>query len=77
MKFKGDLVHTEKYTDKKTGEEKKKHTKVGALFERPDGSQCVKFLGGWLNIYEPKATDKDFRSVRDSIENQTENEIPF
>lgn len=69
MKFKGDLTHTEKYTDKKTGEEKKKYTRVGALFEREDGSLCVNFLGSWLNVYPPKATGDDFKKLREKIEN--------
>jgi hypothetical protein len=77
MKFKGDLVHTEKYEDRETKEEKKKYVKVGALFEREDGSLCVKFLGGWLNVYPPKATDRDFKKLREEIQPNDETEIPF
>lgn len=71
LKFKGDITHTEKYTDKKSGEEKKKYTRIGALFEREDGSFTVKMLDSWLNVYPPKASEEDFRNLRESIDPDT------
>jgi len=77
LKFRGDITHTEKYTDKKTNEEKKKYTRVGALFEREDGSLTIKFLDSWLNVYPPKATGEDFKKLRESLEPKDDTEIPF
>ena len=82
LKYKGDLVHTEKF--EKDGKEEKKFTKVGALFEREDGSLTIKLLGGWLNVYPPKAKAEDYRGLRNEIEKtrqqqkeEFEDEIPF
>lgn len=51
LKYVGDLVHTTKYTDRQTGEEKKKYTNVGAKFVRADGSETYRFLDSWVNFY--------------------------
>lgn len=45
-----DAVFVEKYTDKQTGEERKKYTKVGALFQREDGSLYMSFLNSWISF---------------------------
>lgn len=70
MKFKGDLVHTDKYVDKQTNEEKKKYTKVGALFEREDGSLTVKLLGSWLNVYPPKMNEGHYQQAKQAVDPQ-------
>ena len=86
MKFKGDIVHTEKYEDRQTGEEKKKYTKAGALFERDDGSLCVKLFGSWLNVYPPKVNEQGFQQAKSAVNGEQyngapatnpEDEIPF
>lgn len=66
MKFKYEIVHTEKYTDK-DGQEQKKYTKLGAVFERPDGSLCAKILDSWVNFYEPKPKASDFKKLQEDI----------
>lgn len=80
-KFIGDIVHTEKYSDKKTGEEKKKHTKVGGLFQRDDGSFSIKQFDTWLNVYPPKAKEEDYKNLRKNIESYNkpleDETIPF
>lgn len=54
-----DAVHVEKYTDR-NGEEKKRYTNMGALFERDDGSRYMKIdtipvgFNGWVAFYEPR-----------------------
>lgn len=63
MKRKYDAVYTEKYTDK-DGTEKKKYTNVGTVLEREDGTLCMKFLGSWVNFYEPKS-DAPQKPARD------------
>ena len=83
MKKKFDAVYTEKYTDRTTGEERKKYTNVGAVFERDDGSMCMAFLGSWINFYEPKAKAKDYQQAKEIVQNTEiesgaiEDEIPF
>lgn len=51
---------TGKYTDG-SGQEKNRYLRMGTLFERPDGSQCLKLdalpVGepgwtGWINFYD-------------------------
>lgn len=64
LNFKGDIVHTEKYTDKQTGEEKKKYTNAGALFEREDGSQCIKLFDTWFNVYPPKMKEEGYQAAK-------------
>lgn len=79
-KFKGDIVHTEKYQDKQTGEEKKKYTRVGGLFEREDGSLCINFLGSWLNVYPPKMKEDGYQAAKEAARGPQDNEedsIPF
>ena len=84
MTFKGDIVHTEKYTDKTTNEERKKYTNIGALFEREDGSLCIKMLDSWLNIYPPKAREDDYAYAKKAVQETPQphdggidDEIPF
>jgi len=61
MKFLKDAVYSEKYTDRKTGEERTKYTNVGALFEREDGSMCVKIQV--LVIHQSMSSKILFRSM--------------
>lgn len=63
MKKKYDAtVAQEKYQDKQ-GNEKTRYLTVGSVFERPDGSLCMKLdavptnFNGWINFYEPKYKD--------------------
>lgn len=79
LKFKGDLVHTEKYQDKQTGEEKKKYTKLGALFEREDGSLTVKMLDSWLNVYPPKMKGEHYEQAKKAVGGglPDDSDIPF
>ena len=74
MKFKGEIVHTEKYTDKQTGEEKKKYTKAGALFEREDGSLCIKMFDTWFNIYPPKVNEQGYQKAKQAVQNDDFND---
>ena len=73
MKFKGDIVRTEKYTDK-DGVDQKKYINVGSLLEREDGSLCINFLGSWLNIYPPKNKAPQESQTQTEIE---DSDIPF
>lgn len=83
LTFKGDITHTEKYTDRNTGEEKKKYTKAGALFEREDGSLCLKIFDTWFNVYPPKMKEEGYRAAKEAAANPGlagmagEGEIPF
>jgi len=79
-KFKGDIKVTEKYTDKQSGEEKKFYHKVGALFERDDGSLCVQLVGGgWANVYPPKMKAEGYQAAKEAVApvDDMESEIPF
>lgn len=78
LNFKGEIVHTEKYTDK-NGEEKKKYTKAGALFEREDGSQCVKIFDTWFNVYPPRMNEDQYAQAKQaaSVPEDTSDQIPF
>jgi hypothetical protein len=85
MKKKYDAtVAGEKYQNKQ-GEEKTRYIPVGAVFERPDGSMCMKLesipvnFNGWINFYEPK-----FKDAKDAAKNAPSrtpqdftDEIPF
>lgn len=63
--FKGEIKVTEKYT--KDGEEKKYYHKIGALFERDDGSLCVQLVGGgWANVYPPKMGNGGYEAAKQS-----------
>ena len=66
LKFIGEIVHTEKY--EKDGEQRKKYTKTGALFQREDGSFAVKQFDTWFNVYPPKANEKDYQEARKAVE---------
>ena len=78
LKFKGDVVHTEKYNDSQTGEEKKKYTKAGALFERDDGSFTVKMFDSWFNVYPPKMNKEQYGEAKQAVaQNDPEDTIPF
>lgn len=88
MKFIKNAVHVEKYTDKRTGEEKKKYTTVGALFERNDGSLCMKMLDSWINFYDPKPSNTQkqdmFNEAKEAVQDvgsggydDFSDEIPF
>ena len=80
MTFKYEAVHTEKYTDRQTGEEKKKYTKIGAVFEREDGSLCMKMLDSWVNFYPPRMPDDGFQKAKEAAsqaEDDINNQIPF
>ena len=50
---------TGKYKDRQTGQEKNQYVRAGTLFQRDDGSLCIKLdslplgeFNGWLNCYE-------------------------
>lgn len=73
MKKLGDVVHTEKYT--MNGEEKKKYTNLGALFQREDGSYTIAFLGGWLNVFEPR--DKPQSTHNQAKANGYQKQLPM
>lgn len=73
MKFKYNAVHTEKYTH--NGEEKKKYTTIGAIFEREDGSLCMKLLDSWINFYPPK--DQAPAQQAPKAQEQLDDEIPY
>ena len=78
LQFKGNIVHTEKYQDKNTGEEKKKYTQAGALFQRNDGSFTVKMFDTWFNVYPPKAKQEQYSQVKENLQNNNfDDEIPF
>ena len=82
LTFKADIVHTEKYTDKQTGEEKKKYTKIGAVFVREDGSECAKILDSWVNFYPKKVDERGYQEAKQAVQNagpvdELEDEIPF
>jgi hypothetical protein len=77
MKFKYDAVYTQKYVDK-NGEEKKMYTKIGAIFERDDGSLCMKLLDSWVNFYEPRVNEGGFKQAKEAVKQSVEDdEIPF
>lgn len=77
MKFKYNAVHTEKYTDKQTGEEKKKYTTIGAVFEREDGTLCMKLLDSWVNFYPPKAKAEDYKKLKENLQEFSEPQEEF
>lgn len=58
-----DAVYAgEKYTDRE-GNEKTRFINMGALFQRDDGSMCMKLeslpvgFTGWISFYEPRPKD--------------------
>ena len=78
MKFKYEAVHTEKYTDKQTGEERKKYTKIGAVFEREDGTMCMKLLDSWVNFYPPKMKEVGYQAAKQAVQDDgLDQDIPF
>ena len=84
VKFIGDIVHTEKYTDRETGEEKKKYNRAGALFQRDDGSFTIKQYDTWFNVYPPKAKEGDYAQAKQTVQQTqtvghdvSQDDIPF
>lgn len=78
LNFKGEVTHVEYY--EKDGEQRKKYTKVGALFEREDGSQCIKMFDTWFNVYPPKIKEEHFNDVKNSLKAQApldEDQVPW
>lgn len=77
---------TGKYTDG-SGQEKNRYLRVGTLFERPDGSQCVKIdaipVGepgwtGWINFYDmDDARQDDKPKPRQESSDDLDDEVPF
>lgn len=65
-KIKDATVITGKY--QKDGKEKNKYLTVGAVFQRDDGSMCMKLealpvtFDGWINFYEP-----DFKKIKETV----------
>lgn len=64
MLKKFDLVFSgEKYKDR-NGDEKTRFINVGAVFERDDGTMCLKIetlpigFTGWLNMFEPREREQ-------------------
>ena len=79
MKFKYEAVHTEKYVDK-DGVEKKKYTKIGAVFERDDGTMCMKLLDSWVNFYPPKMKEDGYQAAKKAAQPEQDDlsdQIPF
>jgi hypothetical protein len=80
MKFKYEAVHTEKYTNK-DGEEKKAYTKIGAVFERDDGTMCMKLLDSWVNFYPPKMKEDGYQAAKKAADtgevDDMSDSIPF
>lgn len=78
--FKGEIKVTEKYTDKE-GNEKKLFHKIGALFEREDGSLCVQLVGGgWANVYPPEMKKEHYEEAKQAVSGgdaDFDSEIPF
>jgi hypothetical protein len=73
---------TGKYTDR-SGQEKNRYLRVGTLFERPDGTQCVKIdaipVGepgwtGWINFYD---LDDGKQAEKPEGGDETDDEVPF
>lgn len=76
LQFVGDLTHTEKY--EKDGEQKKKYTKAGAVFQREDGSLTVKMFDTWFNVYPPKMKEDGYKAAKAAVQGETfEDEIPW
>lgn len=63
----GDLVHTEKYTDR-NGEEKKKYTKIGTKWQRPDKSEFYKILDSFVNFYPKKAGQELYDQAKAAVQ---------
>lgn len=81
-----NAVYTEKWTDRNTGEEKKKYTTIGTLFQRDDGSMCLKMLGSWVNFYDIKPrrdqVEKVYNEAKQAVSGDTmrqdfDDDIPF
>lgn len=80
-------VKTGTYQDKQ-GETKGRYLTIGAVFERDDGSLCMKLdaipahnFDGWINFYAP-----DFKKAKESVEvtrpkatlrDELEDDLPF
>lgn len=74
------------------GEIKKRYQNIGSVFEREDGSQCLKLdsipihvdWDGWANFYDPKPYNKSQGDYHSSPQRQTQtqptredDDIPF
>lgn len=85
MKKKYDAtVKNGTYQDK-NGESKNSYLRIGSVFERSDGSLCMKLdaiparsFDGWVNFYAPdfKKVKEDVRSVVDKHNAPLEDEMP-
>lgn len=73
-----DAVHTRKYTNK-DGEEKKAYTNIGTVFEREDGSLCMKMLDSWVNFYPIKMKEEGYKAAKQAVQNDgfEDSQIPF
>ena len=66
VKTKNLVATMGKYTDK-DGNEKSRYVTIGSMFQRDDGSLCLKLdaipigeeFTGWVNCYDPRSWDKD------------------
>jgi len=77
-----------KYIDR-NGNEKNRYITIGSMFERQDGSICLKLdampigeeFTGWVNCYDPRSWDKDEPSSEPHHESVAadalKDEIPF
>jgi len=84
IKFIGDISHGEKYTDKNTGEDKWKNTRLGGLFkDEISGEYLVKMLGQWCKVWPPKASGDDYNQAKKAVQKTSQphddmsDEIPF
>ena len=85
MRKKYDIVATVgKYTDRNTGEEKKRYQSCGAVFEDDNGRLSIKLdtipitpeWSGWLSCYEPDRDRGGNRSNTSSPAPQRERSAP-
>ena len=76
-KFIGEVVHIDKY--EKNGEEQKKYTNLGALFQDEEtGRYSIKFLNMWLNVFEKdNRGQKPQKSQKRGDENISIEDVPF
>ena len=78
LTFKGEIKYTEKYKDRETGGDRRVYHKIGALFEREDGSLCMNLAGGgWANVYPPKIKGEQFQEAKDAVAQTSQEEVPW
>lgn len=78
------VATTGTYKDR-DGNDKKQYTNIGTLFERPDGSQCIKLdavpvgWDGWGNFYdiEQKQSAHNEAKANGYQRDELDSEIPF